>query len=246
MPEQDPDQEALDLFPRRDEPAARRRIVEIYDPLARRLAARFRDRGVSTDDLLQVARYGLMNAIDRFDPSLDVKFTTFAGRTIVGELKHHFRDHAWALRVPRSLQNLWLEISAAVDALTQRLGRPPTIGEISTELRVPEEGILEALDAGGAFSTRSLDQPVGDESGESVGDLVGGEDESLAVSDDLATLAAHLARLPTRERTILYLRFYEGHTQAEIAEVIGVSQVHVSRLLSRVIERLRAAIAGED
>lgn len=240
--EPDLDQEALELFASRREPDARRRIVEIYDPLAHRLASRFRGRGVPRDDLIQVARFGLMNAIDRFDPERGVKFTTFAGRTIIGELKHHFRDHAWSLRVPRSLQNLWLEVSRAVDPLTQQLGRAPTIAEISVHLEVPEEEILEALDAGSAFNAGSLDQPLGDEGGASVGDLIGGNDTTLDTADERSSIAEHLAALPERERTILYLRFYEGRTQSEIAEEVGVSQVHVSRLLAKVIEQLREAI----
>jgi RNA polymerase sigma-B factor len=245
MPEPDQDQEALELFSRRTDADARRRIVEIYDPLAQRLASRFRGRSVDQDDLIQVARFGLLNAIDRFDPERGVKFTTYAGRTIIGELKHHFRDHAWSLRVPRSLQNLWLEVSRAVDPLTQDLGRVPTITEISAYLEVPAEDVLEALDAGSAFNVGSLDQPVGDEGGEVVGDLIGSLDASLEIADERSSIAEHLQALPDRERAILYLRFYEGRTQSEIAKEIGVSQVHVSRLVSKVIEHLRDAIRGD-
>ncbi|HSJ72073.1 MAG TPA: SigB/SigF/SigG family RNA polymerase sigma factor [Acidimicrobiia bacterium] len=245
MPEPDQDQEALELFSRRADADARRRIVEIYDPLAQRLASRFRGRSVDRDDLIQVARFGLINAINRFDPDRGVKFTTYAGRTIIGELKHHFRDHAWSLRVPRSLQNLWLEVSRAVDPLTQSLGRVPTITEISEYLAVPAEDVLEALDAGSAFSVGSLDQPVGDEGGSVVGDLIGSLDAALDLADERSSIAEHLRALPDRERTILYLRFYEGRTQSEIAQEIGVSQVHVSRLVSKVIEQLRDAIRGD-
>lgn len=246
MPEPDQDQEALELFSRRTDPEARRRIVEINDPLAQYLASRFRGRSVSRDDLIQVARFGLMNAIDRFDPERGVKFTTYAGRTIIGELKHHFRDHAWSLRVPRSLQNLWLEVSRAVDPLTQSLGHVPTITEISAYLEVPAEDVLEALDAGSAFNVGSLDQAVGDEGGGVVGDLIGSLDPSLNLIDELSPIAEHVRALPDRERTIVYLRFYEGRTQSEIAEVLGVSQVHVSRLVSKVIEHLRDAIRGDS
>jgi RNA polymerase sigma-B factor len=245
MPEPDQDQEALELFARRTDADARRRIVEIYDPLAQRLASRFRGRGVDRDDLIQVARFGLINAIDRFDPERGVKFTTYAGRTIIGELKHHFRDHAWSLRVPRSLQNLWLEVSRAVDPLTQSLGRAPTITEISAHLEVPAEDILEALDAGSAFNAGSLDQPVGDDGGAVVSDLIGAFDASLDMAVERSSIAEHLAALPDRERTILYLRFYEGRSQSEIADEIGISQVHVSRLLSKVIEHLRGAVRNE-
>jgi RNA polymerase sigma-B factor len=247
MADLDLDREALELFSQRHRPEARRRIVEIYDPLAQRLASRFRGRGVPMDDLIQVARYGLINAIDRFDPDRGVKFTTFAGRTIIGELKHHFRDHAWPLRVPRSLQNLWLEVSRALDPLTQHLGRTPTIAEISKYLEVPQEDILEALDAGSVFKTGSLDQPVDPEGGTSVGDLIGSTDSTLDTADERSSITEYLASLPERERTILFMRFYEGSTQSEIAAEVGVSQVHVSRILAKVIEQLRREIArGEN
>jgi RNA polymerase sigma-B factor len=246
MPEADADLEALKLFDDRHDEANRRRIVEIYDPLAQRLARRFRGRGVAPDDLVQVARFGLMNAIDRFDPERGVKFTTFAGRTVIGELKHHFRDHAWSLRVPRSLQNLWLETSKAVDELTQKLARTPTIADISEHIGVPEEDILEALDAGEAFTAGSLDQPLGDEGGAPIGDLLGSIDAALDAVDEHSTLSEHLRMLPQREQTILYLRFFDGLTQSEIADEIGVSQVHVSRLLSRTIDHLRRVVSGDD
>jgi RNA polymerase sigma-B factor len=247
MPEPaDDDAEALELFTRRAEPRARARLVEIYDALAHRLAARFRGRGVSPDDLVQVARFGLLNAIDRFDPDRGVKFTTFAGRTIIGELKHHFRDHSWSMRVPRSLQNLWLETSKAVDQLTQRLGRNPTIAEIAGEIGIDEESVLEALDVGGAFNPASIEQPVGEGDGTSLGDLIGAVDASLEVAAERSSVSEHLAALPARERTILFLRFFEGRSQAEIAAEVGISQVHVSRLLTKTIEELRRALGEAE
>jgi RNA polymerase sigma-B factor len=232
------------LFARRQQPEERRILVEMHDELAQRLARRFRGRGVAIDDLIQVARFGLLNAIDRFDPERGIKFTTFAGRTIIGELKHHFRDQSWSVRAPRSLQNLWLETSRAVDHLSQRLLRSPTIAEIADYLDVEEERVLEALDAGGAYTAASLDQPVAGDADTSVGDLIGDLDPAMQHSEARSTLADHIRSLPQRERTIVYLRFFEGRTQSEIAAEVGVSQVHVSRLLTKTLDDLREAIAG--
>ncbi len=235
-----------DLFARRREPDARRALVEEYDWLAKRLARRFRGRGVELDDLIQVARYGLLNAIDRYDPDRGVKFTTYAGRTIVGEIQHHFRDQAWSLRVPRSLQNLWLEVSRTVEDLSQSLGRSPTIGEIADAIGVDEDRVLEALEAGDAFTASSIDQPFGADDDRTPTDVVGGPDPAMEHVLERSDLTEHLAALPERQRTILYLRVFEGRTQSEIADVVGVSQVHVSRLLSRALDSLKAAATTPD
>jgi RNA polymerase sigma-B factor len=237
------DEAVRELFALRDADS-RRRLVEIFEPLARRLALRFRGRGVATDDLLQVARLGLLNAIDRFDTDRGVKFTTYAGRTIVGEIKHHFRDQAWSLRVPRQLQNLWLETSDAVDVLSQKLARSPTINEIADHIGVEAEDVLEALDAGGAYTATSLERPVV-EGDAPIGDLIGNLDPGLAATEEYGSLLDRLRSLPQREQTIVYLRFFEGRTQSEIAEVIGVSQVHVSRLLAKTLETLRTHLSDD-
>ncbi|MEX1134905.1 MAG: SigB/SigF/SigG family RNA polymerase sigma factor [Acidimicrobiia bacterium] len=231
-----------ELFDERDQPDAKRELVERFDGLAQRLARRFRGRGVALDDLVQVARYGLLKAIDRFDPEREVLFSTYAGRTIIGEIKHYFRDQAWSVRVPRSLQNLWLEVSRAVDELTHSLGRSPSIAEIAEQLEVDEEQVLEALDAGAAFTASSLDRTVGEDGESTVVDHIGDIDPAFETAAVRGALAVHLRTLPERERTVLYLRFYDGRTQAEIAKEIGVSQVHVSRILSRTLEDLRAEL----
>lgn len=232
----------LELFAEREEPEARRELVEMFDGLAQRLARRFRGRGVQVDDLVQVARYGLLKAIDRFDPEREVLFTTFAGRTIVGEIKHHFRDQAWSVRVPRSLQNLWLEVSKTVDELTHALGRSPTVAEIAGQMDVGEDEVLEALDAGAAYSAASLDRPLGEDTEVTVIDQLGEVDPGLEIAADAGELSPLLQALPERERKVLYLRFFDGRTQAEIAEEVGVSQVHVSRILSRTLDQLRQAM----
>jgi RNA polymerase sigma-B factor len=231
-----------ELFDERDQPDAKRELVERFDGLAQRLARRFRGRGVALDDLVQVARYGLLKAIDRFDPEREVLFSTYAGRTIIGEIKHYFRDQAWSVRVPRSLQNLWLDVSRAVDELTHSLGRSPSIAEIAQQLEVDEEQVLEALDAGAAYTASSLDRSVGEDGESTVVDHIGDIDPAFETAAVRGALAVHLRTLPERERTVLYLRFFDGRTQAEIAKEIGVSQVHISRILSRILEDLRAEL----
>lgn len=233
-----------ELFEDRHDPRTRAEIVERYDVLAQRLARKFRGRGTELEDLVQVARFGLLNAIDRFDPDRGVRFSTFAGRTIIGEIKHHFRGEAWSIRVPRSLQNLWLRTSKAIEELGQRLGRNPTIGEIALHLDVDEDEVLEAMDAGGGFNSSSLDRPVGETGGASVGDLMGDRDTSLERTPEWAEAAEAVRELPERERAIVYMRFFEGKTQKEIAARVGVSQVHVSRLLRRTLAELRDVIDG--
>jgi len=229
----------LELFRERDQPDAKRELVEMFDGLAQRLARRFRGRGVALDDLVQVARYGLLKAIDRFDPEREVQFSTYAGRTIIGEIKHYFRDQAWSVRVPRSLQNLWLEVSRTVDELTHSLGRSPTIAEIAEQLEVDDEQVLEALDAGAAYTASSLDRTVGEDGETTLVDHLGDVDPEFETAAVRGALAVHLRTLPERERMVLYLRFFDGRTQGEIAQEIGVSQVHVSRILSRTLEDLR-------
>jgi RNA polymerase sigma-B factor len=180
----------------------------------------------------------LIGAVDRFDPSRGVRFTTFASATIVGELKRHLRDKAWAVRVPRSMQELALRINRSIPLLTQELGRAPTVRELSSRLETSTEDIVAAMDAAQAFSASSLDAPIG-EGGATSHDVIGDDDVALDRLDEWASVAPAVKDLPERERRVLYLRFFEGMTQSQIAEVIGVSQMHVSRILAQVLAKLR-------
>lgn len=233
-----------ELFENRRDPEARAAIVERYDSLAQQLARKFRGRGTPLDDLIQVARFGLLNAIDRFDVDRGIRFSTFAGRTIVGEIKHHFRKEAWTVRVPRSLQNLWLRTNDAIEQLSQQLSRSPTIAEIAEHLDVDEDEVLEAMDAGGGFTTASLDRPIGATGETTVGELLGSRHPVLERTPERAGLADAIEDLPERERAILFMRFFEGRTQQEIATQVGISQVHVSRLLRQTLADLRGSMAG--
>ena len=190
---------------------------------------------------MQVANIGLLNAIDRFDPERGVQFSTYAAATIVGEIKRHFRDKGWALRVPRRLQELAVRVNHALPGLTQTLGRSPTIPELAQHLGVGTDDIAEAMDAVQAYSTTSLDTPS-DEDAKAPVDALGAEDPSLALLDEWATLAPAVAELSARDRRVLFLRFFRGYTQSEIAEDIGVSQMHVSRILTQTLESLRRAV----
>ena len=209
-------------------------------PFAEYLARRFVGRGESVEDLTQVAMIGLLNAIDRFDPSREVQFSTYAAATIVGELKRHFRDKGWALRVPRRLQELAVRVNRLLPELTQSLGRSPTIPELAEHLDVGTDEIADAMDAVQAYSTSSLDTPIGEEAQAPV-DSLGEVDPSIALLDEWSSLAPAVAELSPRDRRVLYLRFFRGLTQSEIAEDVGVSQMHVSRILAQTLEKLRRA-----
>jgi RNA polymerase sigma-B factor len=222
------------------DPSARDELVELYYPLAEYLARRFGGRGEAVEDLVQVASIGLLKAIDRFDPGRDVQFSTYATATIVGELKRHFRDKGWALRVPRRLQETGLRINKVTAELWQQLGRTPTVKEIASRAGISEDDVLEAMDAVQAYSTTSLDAPLGDE-GATPAQALGTEDESLELLEGWASIAPLVNELPARERRVLYLRFFGDMTQTEIAEELGISQMHVSRLLSQTLARLRSA-----
>ena len=236
----DLDAEVSHLFRRlSQDPAAREELVERFQPLADHLARRFSGRGEDIDDLSQVASIGLLNAIGRFDVERGVQFSTYAAATIVGELKRHFRDKRWAMRVPRQMQETGLRINRVTPALTQQLGRSPTIGEIAAELDLPREIVLEALEASQAYSIASLDVPAGDAELPPAQSL-GTEDPSIRLlGEGWATVADAIRELPARERTVLFLRFFQGKTQSEIAAEIGVSQMHVSRILSQTLDTLR-------
>jgi RNA polymerase sigma-B factor len=224
------------------DPALRNDLVEAHLGLAEHLAWRFANRGEPLDDLIQVAYLGLCMAVERFDPERGLEFKTFAAPTIIGELKRHFRDKTWAVRVPRRLQELHLEMNATVAIFSQQHGRSPTVAELASELATSEEDVLEALEAGQSYRSSSLDQAADDDSdGEVLAARLGEEDPSFGEAELWASMSDVVKALPERERRILYLRFFKGQMQSEIARQLGISQMHVSRLLSRILERLRDA-----
>jgi RNA polymerase sigma-B factor len=214
-------------------------------PLAGRLAGRYRGRGEPLEDLVQVARLGLLKAIDRYDPERG-SFTAYAVITISGEIKRHFRDRTWGVHVPRRVQDLSLEVSHAAMVLTNELSRSPAVTEIAKRLAVSEEAVLEALESSAGYSPASLNVPVqgGAGAGE-FGDMLGSSDVDLESVDDKITVSGLLLRLPARERQMLAMRFYGNRTQAEIAAELGISQMHVSRLLSRALAWLREAMLSD-
>lgn len=221
----------------------RERLVSQHIGLVEFLARRFRNRGEPVEDLIQVGTIGLLKAIDRFDLDREVEFSTYATPTIVGELKRHFRDKGWAVRVPRRLQELHLELTKTVGNLGHDLGRSPTVEEIAKAAGITEEEVLEGLEIAQAYNFTSLDAPIDSEDGStSFADQLGGEDEQLENLEYRAALAPEMAKLPERERKIVYLRFFKGLTQSEIASRLGISQMHVSRLLTRTLAQLREAL----
>jgi len=236
------DASVLELFERLpNDPAAKESIVLLFQPLTEYLARRFAGRGEALDDLVQVANLGLLGAIDRFDPSREVQFSTYAAATIVGELKRHFRDKGWTVRVPRRLQELGLRITRLLPAISQEMGRSPTIAELATRLEVDEEDVVDAMEAAQAYSTMSLDAPINEAGGTAL-DSLGELDPSMERVDEWASIAPAVRDLPVRERRVLYLRFFSGLTQSEIAEEIGVSQMHVSRILAQTLRLLRGSL----
>jgi RNA polymerase sigma-B factor len=224
--------------------AMRDRAIEAWLPLARHLANRYAGRGEPTDDLVQTATVGLLKAVDKFDPSFGVEFAGYAIPTIVGEIKRHFRDRTWAIRVPRRLQELRLAITAANNTLSHTLGRSPTVADVAEHLGITEEEVLEGLEGARAYSATSLSTPVGAEGNTELGETLGGEDHEFELAEARIALGPAMASLSEREQTILSLRFYGNLTQTEIAERIGISQMHVSRLISRALLKLRGELAA--
>ena len=223
--------------------AAREEVAELLLPLARSLARRYAGRGEPLEDLEQVASLGLLKAIDRFDVTRDVRFATFAVPTIAGELKRHFRDRGWMLRVPREIQELSARVTRCRDALMREHGRSPTVAEVAAALGESTERILDALRAADAYRMMSLDEPVLGGDGGGVLDAVGGEDLGFVRAEERAMLQTGLEVLAPREREILMLRYVDGMTQREIARAVGVSQMHVSRLIRRSVDSMRDTIA---
>lgn len=229
-------------FARTRDPLLRDELIAANLGLAHQLARRFANRGEPHDDLVQVASLALVKAVDRFDPERGASFSSFAVTSIVGELKRHFRDRGWAVRAPRRIQELYLELGHHIDRLSQELGRAPTIGELATASGTSEDAVLEALEAGRGYRTASLDAPDRDE--QTLAESLGTDDPQFSHIEDRSVLALALAKLSSRDQRILQLRFVEGLTQSEIASRLGVSQMQISRLLAASLQSLRSSFGS--
>jgi RNA polymerase sigma-B factor len=225
---------------------ARDELVVRFMPLARQLAARYRHAGEPLEDLVQVACVGLIKAVDRYNPDRGNGFTRYAVPTMLGEIKRHFRDKGWAVRVPRRLQELRLALTTATAELSQQHGRSPTVHELAEKLAISEEEVLEGLESANAYSTLSLDVPDTDDESPAVADTLGAEDEALEGVEYRESLKPLLEDLPPREKRILLLRFFGNMTQSQIAQEVGISQMHVSRLLARTLAQLRERLLVEE
>jgi RNA polymerase sigma-B factor len=237
----------LARFSRTRRASERDALFERYLPLARNLAARYRHTSDPFDDLLQVASLGLLKALERFDPERGCAFSSFAVPTILGELRRHLRDHTWSVHVPRDLQELGQRLTRLSDELSRELGRPPTIAELAERLGVDEEQVLDARQAVDAHTPASLDERVStDEQSATLGELLGAEDEALDTAEDAVLIEHYFECLPPRSRTVLRLRFEKDLKQREIGAILGVSQMHVSRLIRQSLEQLQAIAAAEQ
>jgi RNA polymerase sigma-B factor len=222
-------------------------LVRRFTPLVRACVRPYRDSPESGDDLMQVGFLGLLKAIGNYNPEFGNGLRAYAVPTITGELKRHFRDKRWQVRVTRPLQELLLEMRGAVEDLTHELGRRPDDGELAARLGVTPDELREARQAAEGFTALSLDAPMGgDEDGSDLGDLIGDEDDVLERVTDMETVETHWSELPRREQQILLLRFYGNHTQEEVARRLGISQMHVSRLQARALARLRGWLLGPE
>ncbi|MHB1457080.1 MAG: RNA polymerase sigma factor SigF [Armatimonadota bacterium] len=228
------------------DPDIRDALVLVHQNLVRFLAGKFSNRGEPIEDLIQVGSIGLINAIDRFDPDRGTKFSTYATPTIVGEIRRHFRDKAWSLKVPRRLQELNLATNKAMDALSQKLGRSPTIQEIAAAVNATEEETLEAIELGNAYDTVSLDTklPYDSESSPlSLAEFLGDTDDSLDNLEKFGDLNQALNCLDAREKSIIYLRYFKDMSQTEVANTLNISQMHVSRLQQKALKRLKELLS---
>jgi RNA polymerase sigma-B factor len=240
------DRRLLERYHRHGDTAAREALVERFLPLARQLARRYQRGAEPLDDLVQVASLGLLKAIDRFEPERPTAFSSFAVPTILGELKRHFRDRGWSVRVPRDLQELTVRVDRTAEELSRPLGRAPTPAEIAEHIGITTEQVLEAREAAGAYRAISLDRPRDDEEEDApAADWMGIEDPGFGRAEDAATVDRLMTVLSDREREVLRLRFDDDLTQSEIGERVGVSQMHVSRLIRQAVARLRAAAEDE-
>ncbi|TML37110.1 MAG: SigB/SigF/SigG family RNA polymerase sigma factor [Actinobacteria bacterium] len=236
------DRDLLRRYHEEGDASAREVLVERHLPLVRSLARRYAGRGESLDDIEQVGAIGLIKAIDRYELSREVALTTYATPNVVGEIKRHFRDKGWAIRVPRALQELNGKMGPTIERLTSKLGRSPSIAEIAGEFKTTTEQVVEAMEAGSAYAPLSLSAgPSGDEELDPM-ETIGSTDAGYERTDDRASLEPALAALPDREREILRMRFEDGLTQTQIAERVGISQMHVSRLIRRSLERMRSQL----
>jgi RNA polymerase sigma-B factor len=226
------------------EPRIREALVRAHAGLARSVALGFMNRGEPYDDLFQVAQMGLLKAIERFDPDKGYQFSTYANATMSGELKRYFRDRAWALRTPRAVQELYLKVKDAADHLAQQLARSPSVAEVAAYTSATEDAVIEAMEAGTNLRTLSLDATPDDDPGLQL--QVGTDESGFGLIEEHSLLAPLLARLPARERRILELRFGRGMTQSEVAAEVGLSQMHVSRLLARTLDQLRTWAAQAE
>ncbi len=241
--------ELFEKYQKSRDPQVREELILAHMNLVRYLARKFANRGEPLEDLIQVGMIGLMNAIDRFDPSRGIRFATYATPTIVGEIRRYFRDRGWAVKVPRRLQELNLAANKAVDELTQKLDRPPTVREIAEELEVSDQEALEAMELGELYELPSLDGEMGAESEETrsrLSDYVGQVDEEIEKFERRARLAEALRTLSPRERKIIELRFFENLSQTQVAERLSISQMHVSRLQQRALAKLRESVREQD
>jgi RNA polymerase sigma-B factor len=229
--------------PRRS--ALRARAIEAWLPLAKHLAQRYQGRGEPVDDLLQTATEGLIKAVDRFDPDRGFEFAGFAIPTVLGEVKRHFRDRTWSIRVPRRTQEMRMAITDATNTLLHTLGRSPTVADIAVHLRCSEEDVLEGLEGAQAYAATSLESPVTADGEMSLADTLGGEDHEYDLTEIRMTLGTALAKLNEREQRILSLRFYGNMTQSDIAGKLGISQMHVSRLIAKALGKLRQDLRNE-
>jgi RNA polymerase sigma-B factor len=238
------ERQLLVRYHRDRDPTVREELVARFMPLARRLAARYRGDREPLEDLVQVASLGLVKALDRFDPERGVAFSSYAVPTILGELKRHFRDRGWSVRVPRDLQERIARVDRAMAELPAKLGRAPSVNEIAERLEVDPEEVLEAIEAGQAHHAMSLDAQAQTEEGEGIPltERLGESDPGFDVVEYGATIEESLGELSERDRMVMHLRFVEDMTQTEIAERVGVSQMHVSRILRASVERLRGEV----
>ena len=226
-------------FRRTGDRRLRNELIEAHQALGAHIARRFANRGEPIDDLRQVAFVGLLKAVERFDPDRNLEFSTFATATIEGELKRHFRDRTWTIRPPRRRQELHLQLAAAIAELSQSLGRTPRVPEVAAHLGATEDEVLDAMDAGGAYRPASLDAPGTGTDSRALVQRIGSEDSGFELAEHRMVVEQLLAELPPREQEIVRLRFFENLGQAEIAAAVGISQMHVSRLLARTLVQLR-------
>lgn len=234
--------ELLITYHRKGDRVAREQALVELMPLVRALAARYAGRGEPLEDLVQVGSVGLIKAVDRFDVDRGVDFASYAVPTIVGEIRRHFRDKSWAMHVPRRLKELSVRLSRILDELTTELGRSPTVAELAQAAGVDEEDVVDALDSSNAYSTRSLHAPFEDEGDGSLADKLGTAETGYDEVDDGSFIAAGLDALEERERQIVELRFFREMTQSQIAAEVGISQMHVSRLLRRALAKMRGRL----